>query len=178
LLKVNDHRYLPSEVARILAEYLAVVRPVEIFFCELFNLSGLADLKEFLWADYSKGIWDGEYLSDTLKLHTSTSKDIPALGYRDYRQVATAFMEQHIKFNSNSEDAITNNVLDLQAGHSSAIATTRYAVSTTDLRTVTRDMLYLYRMASKAWYTLMLSEASSLDPISGIRVYKKVYLIV
>jgi hypothetical protein len=149
----------------MLAEYLAIVRPIEIFFCEQFKLYGLEDLKEFLWADYRKGIWNGEYLSDTLKVTTSSSKDIPAFGYRDYRQVATAFMEKHIKYKDNHIQE--QNILDLQAGHRSETASTSYAVSTTDHRAVNRDMLYLYRMASKAWYTLMLEEECRMELTSS-----------
>jgi len=167
VLSVNDHSYLPPEVGRVLAEYLAIVRPIEIFFCEQFKLPGLSDLKGFLWADYRKGIWNGEYFSDTLKLYTSASKDVPALGYRDYRQVATAYMEKHIKYKGSSVQE--QNILDLQAGHVSETAGTKYAVSTTDHRIVTRDMLYSFRIASQAWYTLMLSAVeATIDPVDGI----------
>ena len=154
-----------------MTEYLAIVRPVEIFFCNLFQLPGLNDLKEFLWADYRKGLWNGEYLSDTLKLFTSTSKDLPGLGYRDYRQVSTAFMEKHIKYKVDAEVESEDNILDLQAGHSTATATTRYAVGKTDLRTITRDMLFSFRVASKAWHKLMLGEVSKSSIINGI-IYK------
>ena len=147
---------------------MAVVRPIEIFFCSQFKLPGLKDLKEFLWADYRKGIWDGEHLSDTLKLVTSASKDIPELGYRDYRQVATAFMEKHIKHKVDAETESGDNVLDLQAGHSTATATTRYAVGKTDHRIVTRDMLFAFRIASKAWHKLMYSASLQASIVSGI----------
>ena len=154
-----------------MTEYLAIVRPVEIFFCNLFQLPGLKDLKEFLWADYRKGLWNGEYLSDTLKLFTSTSKDLPGLGYRDYRQVSTAFMEKHIKYKVDAEVESEDNILDLQAGHSTATATTRYAVGKTDLRTITRDMLFSFRVASKTWHKLMLGEVPKSSIVNGI-IYK------
>ena len=44
---------------------------MEIYLSEKFNCKGTKDLREFLWADYKKGLWDGEYLSDQLKLQTS-----------------------------------------------------------------------------------------------------------
>src|SRR6266516_1786294 len=55
-------RFLPLDLAALLTEYFAIIRPVEIWFCELYNLKGKEDLKEFLWADYKKGVWDGDDL--------------------------------------------------------------------------------------------------------------------
>ena len=62
---------MPKELGMMLAEYLSVVRPLEVFFSNKFNYEGAADLNEFLWADYRKGVWDGEFLSDRLQISTS-----------------------------------------------------------------------------------------------------------
>ena len=69
-----------------------------MLFSNKFNCKGRNDLCEFLWADYKKGIWTGEYLSDLLKMHTSKN-NMRALGFREYRQIAVAFMEKHLKYN-------------------------------------------------------------------------------
>ena len=62
-----------------------------MLFSNKFNCKGRNDLCEFLWADYKKGIWTGEYLSDLLKIHTSKN-NMRALGLREYRKIAVAFM--------------------------------------------------------------------------------------
>ena len=80
-----------------MAEYLTIVRPLEIFLSHKFNCKGASDLNEFLWADYRKGRWSGEYLSDLLKSACIEHKMQP-LGFRDYIQVALAFMERHPKY--------------------------------------------------------------------------------
>ena len=41
-------RFLPNELSMLMAEYIAIVRPVEIYFSVLFNCKGASNLKEFL----------------------------------------------------------------------------------------------------------------------------------
>ena len=64
--------------------------------------------------DYRKGIWDGDFLSDRLQISMSGHR-MHGLGFQEYRQVATAFMEKHLKHREDDSDSW----LDLQAGHSS-----------------------------------------------------------
>ena len=139
----------------MLAEYLTLVRPMEIFLSQKFNCKGADDLKEFLWADYSKGHWDGEFLSDLLKLATSEHKMHP-LGFRDYRQVAGAFMEKHLKYKVKDIRGL-NAIFDLQGGHTSITAAAEYAVSTEDHGQVSREAMHQYFLASSAWHELLLS---------------------
>src|SRR5215510_14298645 len=127
----------------MLAEYLTLGRPLEIFLSQKFNCKGARDLNEFLWADYKKGRWDGEFISDLLKIATSEHK-MQALGFRDYRQVALAFMEKHLKYKS--KDMSLNAILDLQAGHSSRTAAAEYAVSTEDHGNVSREAMHQYHL--------------------------------
>ena len=96
----------------MLVEYLSFMRPLEVFYCEKFNFKGAVDLNEFLWADYRKGIWDGEFLSDHLQIYLQEN-GMSALGLREYRQVTIAFMKKHLKYR---EDDIYS-FLDAQAGH-------------------------------------------------------------
>ena len=146
---------MPRRLGILLAEYLVVVRPMEIFLSEKFNCKGTKDLREFMWADYKKGLWDGEFLSDQLKLQTSKS-GMRALGFREYRQVATAFMEKHIKYNVTERTLRLDAILDRQAGHSGRTAGMSYAVASEDHNAVSRDAMHQYYLASKAWYELLL----------------------
>jgi hypothetical protein len=154
--RLTDGRFLPPELGTLVTEYLAMIRPIEIFFSGLFNCKGRNDLNEFLWADYKKGIWSGEYLSDLLKSHTSKSK-MRALGFRDYRQIAVAFMEKHLKHNLGGHVwEGEENIFDLQAGHVGRTVERHYAVASGDSRIVSREGMHQYYHASKAWYELLL----------------------
>lgn len=130
------------------------MRPLEIFLSHKFNCKGANDLNEFLWADYRKGRWNGEFLSDLLKITTSQHK-MQALGFRDYRQVAGAFMEKHLKYKTKDIRGL-NAILDLQAGHNSRTAAVDYAVSTEDHGKVSREAMHQYYLASKEWHELLL----------------------
>jgi hypothetical protein len=121
---------MPKELGRMIGEYLCMVRPLEVFFSEKFKYKGATDLNEFMWADYRKGIWDGEFLSGRLQIYTS-NHSMHGLGFQEYRQVATAFMEKHLKYNVDDPDN-GDCMLDRQAGHSLRTAGMEYARSTED----------------------------------------------
>ena len=150
-------RFLPPELGILLTEYLAIVRPIEIMFSKIFNCKGADDLDEFLWADYKKGIWTGEHLSDLLKVHTSKNK-MHGLGFREYRQVAIAFMEKHLKHKLNEPWEQVENVFNLQAGHVGRTVEKHYAGASGDSRVVGREAMHQYYLASKAWYLFLLNQ--------------------
>jgi len=139
----------------MMAEYLTVVRPVEIFLSKKFHCKGSRDLEEFLWADHRKGRWDGEFISDLLKIATSQSK-MHALGFRDYRQVALAFMEQHLKYRMKDLKGV-NAYFDLQVGHTSRTAAAEYAVLRDDHANVSKEAMHEYYLISRAWNELLLN---------------------
>jgi hypothetical protein len=120
-------------------------------------LKGSEDLREFLWSDFKKGIWSGDYLSGLLKQYTSQN-GMPGLGFQDYRQVATAFMEKHLKYKTDELQTIWDAIYDLQAGHSSRTAGIAYAIGTKDHRSLSRDAIYQFYLASKGWHELLFSD--------------------
>jgi hypothetical protein len=73
-----------------------MVRPLEIMLSDHFHVNGADDLKEFLWADYKKGVWDGDDLSNLVKRYT-VGHNMRPLGLLEFRQVVIAFMEKHIR---------------------------------------------------------------------------------
>jgi len=154
--RINGNRFLPLDIAILLTEYLAIVRPVEIWFCELYNLKGKDDLKEFLWADYKKGVWDGNDLSNLLKTFTIQHGMRP-LGLSEYRQVAIAFMEQHFGRKVYDEGSKDENIFNIQAGHGSLATNASYAIAAGDSRIITREALYKFSLASEAWKHLVRS---------------------
>jgi hypothetical protein len=151
-------RFMPKRLGTMLAEYLAIVRPLEVFFSEKFQCKGAADLNEFLWADPRKGLWTGDFISDIMK-RTTSRHGMHGLGFREYRQVATAFMEHHLKYKADDrEDRNINAVFDMQAGHSSRTAGVHYAVATEDHRQVSREAMHQYFLVSRKWQELLLEE--------------------
>jgi len=150
-------RFLPSELTELLTEYLAIVRPLEIWLSEHFHLDGAEDLKEFLWSDYKKGVWDGDDLSNLLKRYTADHGMRP-LGLLEYRQVAIAFMEKHILYRVTYGDKEEDNIFHLQAGHTDRTANLRYAIATGDSRIITRETLHQFYLASEAWHRLLREE--------------------
>jgi hypothetical protein len=148
-------RFMPKELGMLLAEYLSVVRPLEVFFSEKYGCDGASDLNEFLWADYRKGVWDGDFLSDRLQISTS-GHGMHGLGFQEYRQVATAFMERHLKHREDDSDSW----LDIQAGHSSHTREMEYARSTEDHRQVSREAMHKFFLISKEWHKLLLTDGS------------------
>jgi hypothetical protein len=143
------------DLASLLTEYLAIVRPVEIWFCEYFNLKGKDDLKEFLWADYKRGVWDGDDLSNLLKTFTVLHGMRP-LGLQEYRQVAIAYMEKHLRYKVDDGDHDEGgNIFNLQAGHGDRMTNISYAVATGDSRIITRESMHLFYLASEAWQKLL-----------------------
>jgi hypothetical protein len=150
-------RFLPPELGYLLTEYLAIVRPIEVLFSNYFKCTGRKDLNEFLWADYKKGIWSGEYLSDLLKLHTSKN-EMRGLGFREYRQVAIAFMEKHVKHKLDRSWEVEENILNLQAGHVGRTVERYYASAVGDSRVIGREAMHQYYLGSKAWYMFLLNE--------------------
>jgi hypothetical protein len=159
--KFIDIRFLPPELGIILTEYLAIVRPIEILFSKYFNCNGRNDLDEFLWADYKKGIWSGEYISDLLKVHTSKNKMHP-LGFREYRQIATAFMEKHLRYKI--EEETEENIFNLQAGHKGRTVERNYANAIGDSRVVSREAMHHYYLASMEWYQFLLKKEEENTP--------------
>ena len=139
----------------LLAEYLSMVRPLEVFFSEKYGCAGISDLNEFLWAEYRKGVWDGDFLSVQLQISMS-SHGMHGLEFQEYRQVATAFMEKHLKQREDESDSW----LDSQAGHSSHKREMEYARSTEDYRQVSREAMYKFFLVSKEWHKLLLTEGS------------------
>ena len=147
-------RFLTKDLAVLIAEYLTIVRPVEIFFSTKFHQPGEADLREFLWADSRKGMWDGDYLSGLFKQYTS-QHEMHGLGFQEYRQVATSFMEMHLKYKEDYLEKDQDSLWDFQAGHSSKTAGNAYARAYKDHRMVSRDVMHHYYLISNDWNDLI-----------------------
>jgi hypothetical protein len=153
-----DDRFMSKRLGVLLAEYLAIVRPFGVFLSERFKCKGADDLNEFMWADFNKGLWTGDFVSDLLK-HMMSHHGMYGLRSREYRQVATAFMERHLKYKAGDpDDENVNAVFDMQAGHSSRTVWGSYVVAREDHRQVSRDVMHKYYIVSRAWYKLLLED--------------------
>jgi len=77
--------------------------------------------------------------------------------------VATAFMEKHLKYKADELQIIWDAIYDLQAGHSSRTAGIAYAIGTKDHRSVSRDAMHQFYLASKSWHELLSSDNLSIS---------------
>lgn len=155
-------RFMPKELGIMLAEYLSIVRSLEVLLSEKFNCKGAADLNEFMWADHKKGVWDGEFLSSLLQIYTS-EYGMRGLGFQEYRQIATAFMEKHLKYKVDDSDNMLNAFLDIQAGHSFRTTGLEYVRSTEDHRQVSREAMHQFFLVSKQWQDLLSQDELESD---------------
>lgn len=79
------------------------------------------------------------------------------LGYREYRQIAVAFMEKHLKykvdnpFNEEGED-----MFNLQAGHLGRTVEMNYARGSKDSRVIGREAMHQYYLISVIWHDFLL----------------------
>ena len=142
---------------------------MEIFFAELFHLNGAGDLAEFLWADYKKGVWDGDDLSVILKRLT-VSHNMRSLGLQEYRQVATAFMEEHTSYKVRFEDRDDENIFALQAGHRVRATNMNYAIAAQQSRIIQKDVLHYYNLASGEWRRLVWNKNGDTRIIANSRL--------
>ena len=81
-----------------------------------------------------------------------------ALGFREYRQVTTAFMEKHLKYKVTDVTLSLDAILDRQADHRSKTAGTSYAVASEDHNSVSREAMHMYYLESREWYNLLLED--------------------
>src|SRR5208282_3511168 len=153
---------MPKEFGIILAEYLSIVRSLKIFLSEKFNCKGAADLNEFMWADHKKRVWDGEFLSNLLQTYIN-KYEMRGLGFQEYRQITTAFMEKHLKYKVDDSDNMLSAFLDIQAGHSSRTTGLEYARSTEDHRQVSREAMHQFFLVSMQWQHLLSQDELELD---------------
>lgn len=131
------------------------------------QLQGTVDLNEFMWADYRKGVRDSDFFFDRLKIYTSEHM-MHVLGFQEYRQVATAFMEKHLNYQVHKSERNLN-----QAGHSSRTAGMEYARSTEDNRQVSGESMHKLYLVSKELQRLLLCQASeTINEMSPVGVYR------
>jgi superfamily II DNA or RNA helicase len=147
-------RFLPESVGKLLIKYLTMVRPMEIFLSGKMEKSEENSLGMLLFADYRKA-WTGERLSDVFKTETNLHGSA-ALGFREWRQVATGFMKYHLKHYDPNPDV--GAIFDYQAGHSQTTAARSYAVGSKDHLKLTGDLVYAYSLASREWQGLLRVE--------------------
>ena len=69
------------------------------------------------------------------------------LEFRDYRQVAIAFMKNHLKYKEKMSGKV-NAILDLQAEDNSRTAGLSYAVSTEHQSAISREVFHQFYLAS------------------------------
>ena len=121
------NRFLLRRLRILLMEYLILMRSVEIYLSEKFHCKGVNDLREFIWADYKKRLWDDNFLSDLLKIQIN-KYEIYILEFRKYRQMIMIFMKKYLKYKVTDMMLSLDVILNRQVSHSSRIISISYII--------------------------------------------------
>jgi superfamily II DNA helicase RecQ len=164
------YRYLPYEVGILLVQYLVFVLP----FAQMLQLrAGLGTaLSPFLWStalvrhDHSSAeIWSSDKMRRTLQRFAERYIGTP-LNISSWRHIAIAIGRRYLQdklgdggldesygdSDSEDEDQIPDNILDLQAGHTSYIAHAIYARTIGQGNTGLMFQQEMFRTASTMWH--------------------------
>jgi superfamily II DNA/RNA helicase len=162
-------RFLPTALTELLLKYLLFVRPVERFFAGMLYDGSDAVSLYGTHLLVSKGrVCNGEFVCNAFKAHSLMEMGIP-LGIADYRHVAIAFIDKHVRRqpdetehsgdgDGNGNGEAQDDIIDIQAGHSSATAAMYYARSNLDHRWLSRNAMQMFYRCSRKWQSMLSLE--------------------
>ena len=145
-------RFLPNVVGIILIVYLSEILP----FIQLFDPDiSVAQSNGLLWADKEGYPWDTDILTESLS--TESAKFGMRLNTANYRHIVIELNREHVKgiFVSGNEMDEQEDPDDLQAAHSSSIASVHYAIRADLLRSLTSKSISVFREVSDRWHMFL-----------------------
>ena len=168
-------RYLPQEDSRLVATYLAVVRP----FAEMLNRVCLGRERErglmFSHADNVDKHWTSDMLTTALK---SLTQDVlqQAFGVQIYRQLSIAVTERQVKqinrpFSLNDDKSIAADievVFAWQSGHRPVQRGSSYGIDAAYPDSLQPALLRVYEWASKEWHQFLRVDQRSSNSKSDV----------
>ena len=175
-------RFLDTRTSSLLAVYLIVVRPIEVFFMRrLLGDERANDHATYLFSKMD-GRMGGKEVARAFEKVLRTSW-IP-LTSRMYRHVCTAFTRELLRGKSSRAQVWLP--YDEQAAHSAETAELRYGRSISDHRNITSHELVAYYAASVSWQKLLgfsqderlgsFEENARLTPDSGNKAPSNIFL--
>jgi superfamily II DNA or RNA helicase len=155
------NRFLPSEISTDVVRYLWLVQPfierLELYYCRR------AQLSAFLWPP-EPGTTKPRGTEDVRRTlqHESYIGLGQILNVQQYRHIAIAisrkFLPRQLQFQEDKDrtaEAEEDNILDLQAGHTSAVAASTYARGLHERSQETFTVRQQYRHASLLWHSFL-----------------------
>ena len=93
--------------------------------------------------------WSGDAARHRFQTCTRTGQLAQGIGVADWRHISVAFMRKHSRVD---QEEGGDEVMDLQAGHSTQTALAVYGVSMTDMRSMGAQQLEAYAEVSRLWH--------------------------
>ena len=157
-IEQNIARFLPTRLSSLVASYLLYIRPMETFVASILNgKTSQATFQTYLFVRATPKYverYTGSQITEAFTQKYFEMDGQEKITINEYRHVATALCDHHIKSDCNVK---TNNA-HLQAGHTSSVASTTYAVSSIDLRCMNRELLRYFESLSMQWHVLIGAE--------------------
>ncbi|SLM37315.1 Zinc finger, C2H2 [Lasallia pustulata] len=168
-------RFLPTRVGKMVVAYIAWLIPLERMLQAQTKIQEVPEsLDAYMWKDAKCGAWGTEQLSEQLALLTGKGLGVP-LKVSDYRHVAIALgrrikeivirsAEVEMGDEHGQMDEMTGesrearkmeDVWDLQATHSSAMARAHYALDVQHPNQLSADMIRNFREISRLWHAFL-----------------------
>ncbi|KAK9233802.1 P-loop containing nucleoside triphosphate hydrolase protein [Lipomyces kononenkoae] len=157
---------VPARLEKLMLQYLIYVRPMERIFAAAYYKAPNHILKcyqQYLFTGY-RGRFGAERLRRVVLQQTERSLHAP-LNVQELRQALVAFLDKHVG-HADAENILTQDLAhDMQAGHSSRMATMQYAVGTQDIPMANRYDVHLFMTVSERWIKLLGEEL----PLDGLK---------
>ncbi|KAK9478788.1 hypothetical protein V1514DRAFT_330380 [Lipomyces japonicus] len=155
----NVVRMLPIKVGELLLTFLTYVRPVQ---CNLhYCLNGyqldktMADMSTYIFAGPG-GVWSNSKARETLPLITADRAELwNPLKVHNARQALVTFLDQKCGMKADLDKSYEEQIVDMQADHSSSTAVSHYALARGDIPGTYKYQLNAYLSFSRKWHEVL-----------------------
>lgn len=153
-------RFVPRQVAQLLIAYIADVQPFVDFLEVATELGTRTTSKHVMWS-WKQKTRDTEHLSRIIGKFTEEHLGV-RLTVASWRQVVITVERDRIRASKDAEQLVEDEQLsDLQAGHSEAVAEHHYGVRADLLSSLSDLMIRRMRAVSMRWHQFMLPNNST-----------------
>ena len=149
-------RFLPKEFAQLLLIYLSVIRPTEVFFTRVIHRNtdeddSVGNYNRYLFVRNGHRMNSEQCSTSFQKLFLQQHGF--HLSFRQFRQIVISFTSKLIQTHN---EAISDNMLDEQAGHGTATAGRFYGrMASEDHSAFSRNARYAYFLCSIKWHQIL-----------------------
>lgn len=147
---------LPPEIGQHLFYYLVHIRPLEIFLAgQVYDQNTQSLYHNFLYVQMGKRVTPDQF-SKAMSQETERYCGV-SLGVSDWRQISKNMMHTFIKtsLEPSPPSNLSQNIGDLAASHTTAIAQHWYARDVATLPDVSQDVMDAYQVFCEHWHAVL-----------------------